>query len=109
MADVTTLEDAQRALQETDAEFVTVGLVDTQGLLRGKYVSRPRFERSLPRLMRSFRPWKNSYSPNALASTRVSFSLSVTSAAIDTGFGMFVGASTAAGLFCPISVYVPFG
>jgi glutamine synthetase len=47
MVDVTTLEDAQRALQETDAEFVTVGLVDTQGLLRGKYVSRRKFESAL--------------------------------------------------------------
>ena len=59
--------------------------------------------------MRSLKPWKNSYSPNALARIRVSFNLSVTSAAIDTGFGMFVGASTDDGLFCPISVYVPFG
>jgi glutamine synthetase len=47
MLDVTTVEDAQRVLQDTDAEFVTVGIVDTQGLLRGKYVSRRKFDSAL--------------------------------------------------------------
>ena len=47
MVDVTTLEDAQRVLQDTDAEFVTVGIVDTLGLLRGKYISRRKFESAL--------------------------------------------------------------
>ena len=47
MVDVTTLEDAQRVLQDTDAEFVTVGIVDTLGMLRGKYISRRKFESAL--------------------------------------------------------------
>jgi glutamine synthetase len=47
MFDVATVEGALRVLQETDAEFVTVGIVDTQGMLRGKYVSRRKFESAL--------------------------------------------------------------
>lgn len=42
-SDVRTIDDARRIVQETDAEFVTVGLVDTQGMLRGKYLSRGKF------------------------------------------------------------------
>ena len=34
-------------LQDTDAEFVTVGIVDTLGMLRGKYISRRKFESAL--------------------------------------------------------------
>lgn len=41
--DVKTVEDVRRIIQETDAEFVTVGLVDTQGMVRGKYLSRGKF------------------------------------------------------------------
>ena len=47
MFEVSTVEDAPRVLQETDAEFVTVGIVDTQGMLRGKYISRRKFESAL--------------------------------------------------------------
>jgi glutamine synthetase len=47
MLAVATVADALRVLRETDAEFVTVGLVDTQGMLRGKYVSRRKFEGAL--------------------------------------------------------------
>jgi glutamine synthetase len=47
MFEVATLEDAERVLKETDAEFVTVGIVDTQGMLRGKYVSRRKFASAL--------------------------------------------------------------
>jgi glutamine synthetase len=47
MFEVSTVEDASRVLQETDAEFVTVGIVDTQGMLRGKYLSRRKFESAL--------------------------------------------------------------
>lgn len=47
MVDVATTEDALRLLRETDAEFVTVGIVDTQGMLRGKYVSRGKLEGAL--------------------------------------------------------------
>ncbi len=47
MLDVVTVEDALRVLQETGAEFVTVGIVDTQGTLRGKYISRRKVESAL--------------------------------------------------------------
>jgi glutamine synthetase len=47
MFEVSTAEDALRVLQETDAEFITVGIVDTQGTLRGKYLSRRKFESAL--------------------------------------------------------------
>ncbi|MGH6719737.1 MAG: glutamine synthetase family protein [Alphaproteobacteria bacterium] len=41
--DVRTIEDVRRIVEATEAEFVTVGLVDTQGMLRGKYLSRRKF------------------------------------------------------------------
>jgi glutamine synthetase len=47
MFEVSTVEDALRVLAETDAEFVTVAIVDTQGTLRGKYVSRRKIESAL--------------------------------------------------------------
>jgi glutamine synthetase len=41
--DVRTVDDAREIVEEQNTEFVTVGLVDTQGMLRGKYLSRRKF------------------------------------------------------------------
>lgn len=41
--EVRTADDVRKIVEETNAEFVTVGLVDTQGMLRGKYLSRRKF------------------------------------------------------------------
>ncbi len=42
-SNVRTVEDVRRVIEAADAEFVTVALVDTQGTLRGKYLSRRKF------------------------------------------------------------------
>ncbi|MEX2650808.1 MAG: glutamine synthetase [Alphaproteobacteria bacterium] len=42
-SEVKTVEDVRRIVEEQATEFVTVGLVDTQGMLRGKYLSRRKF------------------------------------------------------------------
>lgn len=41
--EVRSADDVRSIVEETEAEFVTVGLVDTQGTLRGKYLSRRKF------------------------------------------------------------------
>ena len=42
-SEVKSADDVRRMVAETEAEFVTVGMVDTQGMLRGKYLSRRKF------------------------------------------------------------------
>lgn len=42
-SEVRTVADVRKIVEEQNTEFVTVGLVDTQGMLRGKYLSRRKF------------------------------------------------------------------
>ena len=42
-SDVRTAQDAIQLIEERDLDYIKVGLFDTDGVMRGKYVSRDKF------------------------------------------------------------------